>query len=333
LFHNLKTKQLPRMKQLKMFVVAVMILLPPALQAQTLKDATDAYNSAVQLIATDKSAAIVQFEKCLELCTAVGAEADTLKQSVSNGLPGMYYDVAMDSYKAKKIDEALAGFQKAAEVATKYGDEKIKQKALSTEPKLYFAIGNLAFNANDLDKALTNFKKATELDAQYTKAWLALGLVYRKKEDPTNLMAVMDKAIEAGMSENDQKSVDQATKVTRDYLMILSEKSKAKEDYTKALDYLKKAIGYDPKYSDAFYFTAVIYNKQSKWQDAVNAGKKALENLASGTDGAKIHYELGTAYMNLNDTENACAEFKLALPNKNYEQSAKYYIEQKLKCK
>jgi tetratricopeptide (TPR) repeat protein len=321
------------MKHLKMFIVAILVLLPAFLQAQTMKEATEAYNSAVQLMSTDKVAAITQFEKCLELCATVGAEADSLKLSVTGGLPGVYFDVAMDAYKAKKTEEALAGFQKTAEVAEKYGDDKTRQKALSTEPKLYFAIGYAAYNASDFEKALTNLKKAVELDAQYTKAWFALGMVYRKKDDPANMMNAMDKAIEAGLAENDQKTVDQATKATRDYMMILADKAKGKEDYAKALDYLKKSLGYDPKYPDAHYFMAVIYNKQSKWQEAVNAGKKALENLAEGTDGAKIQYELGTAYMNLNDTGNACSAFKAAMTSKNYEQSAKYYIEQKLKCK
>lgn len=321
-----------RMKHLKLFVAGAFSLLALAVQAQTMKDATDAYNSAVQLMATDRGAAIAEFEKCLDLCNTVGTEADSLKITVEAGLPGVCYDKAVELFNNKKYDEALAAFQKTEDVSKKYNNQATLDKINSNLTKLYFAIGYQAYTGGDLEKAITNLKKSTELDPENTKSWLVLGFVYRKKEDATNMTAAMDKAIAAGTADNDQKTVDQAKKVTSDFLLSLADKLRNKGDLDNSLSYLKKVLSYDANYSNAYYLQAVIFNKQSKWQEAVTAAKKAMETNGTA-DNAKSQYELGVAYMNLNDTGNACAAFKAAMVNKNYEQGCKYFIEQKLKCK
>jgi len=321
------------MKYLRLSLMAVIVLLlPNRMNAQTtLKDATDAYNQAVQTLQTNKEAAIQQFEKAIQLCQAVGPDADSLLLSITPNLPSLYYDVAYDAYKAKKLDEALIKFQKTIEVADKYGDDRTKKKAEAVEPQLYYAIGVNFYKADNTDKALENLQNAVKINPQFTRAWLVIGLIYRKKEDVNNMMAAMDKTIEAGKAENDLKSVEQATKVTRDFLVILANKEKNKDNLDGAIEYLNKAIAYDANFSDSYYLMAAIYNKQSKWQDAVTAGKKALD-LAPQEGRAKIQYELGVAYVGLNQTSDACAAFKEAAKDKNFEASAKFYIEQKLKC-
>ncbi|MGB9746494.1 MAG: tetratricopeptide repeat protein [Bacteroidales bacterium] len=299
--------------------------------AQTLKEAYDEYNAAIALLETDKAAAIQQFEKAVSLCEAIGPEADSLKMGIVGNLPSLYYDLAYDSYKNKKMEEALARFQKTVEVAKKYGDEKTQKKAEDVEPQLYYAIGTQFYKDNNFDKALENLNEAVKLDPAFARAWLVIGLIYRKKEDINQVTGAMDKAIESAKADNDVKTADQAKKVARDFLLIKANQENKKQNYSQALDYLNKALEYDDQFSDIYYLFAVIYNKQSKWQDAVNAGEKGLKTAAPA-DAGKIQFELGTAYMGLNQNEKACSAFREALKDKNCEASAKYYIEQKLKC-
>lgn len=311
--------------------IALAILSGLTASAQALKEAYDEYNAAIALLEIDKAMAIQQFEKAIALCEAIGPEADSLKMGIVANLPALYYDLAYDSYKNQKMEEALTRFQKTVEVAKKYGDERTQKKAENVEPQLYYAIGSQFYKENNFDKALENLNEAVKLDPKFARAWLVIGLIYRKKEDINQLTGAMDKAIEASKADNDQKTAGQAEKVARDFLLIKANQENKKKNYSQALDYLNKALKYDDQFSDIYYLFAVIYNKQSKWQDAVNAGEKGLK-IAAPADAGKIQFELGIAYMGLNQNERACSAFRESMKDKNFEASAKYYIEQKLKC-
>ena len=85
--------------------------------------------------------------------------------------------------------------------------------------------------------------------------------------------------------------------------------------------------------TDIYYQLAVIYNKQSKWDAAIEAGNKALELFgdAGTTKDARIYYELGNSYYGKSDNIAACDAYKKAAKG-DYEALAKYQIEQVLKC-
>ncbi len=72
----------------------------------------------------------------------------------------------------------------------------------------------------------------------------------------------------------------------------------------KAEHHLKEAIALKPDYSDAYNYLGVIYFRQGKVNQAIEAYKKALENLLY-TKPQDAHYHLGIAYMSLKEYQKA----------------------------
>lgn len=72
----------------------------------------------------------------------------------------------------------------------------------------------------------------------------------------------------------------------------------------KAEHHLKEAIALKPDYSDAYNYLGVIYFRQGKVNQAIEAYNKALENLLY-TKPQDAHYHLGIAYMDLKEYQKA----------------------------
>ena len=80
--------------------------------AQTKDDAGQALNEGIQLKDTDVNAAIAKFNDCIKICEQVGVEADDIKSQAEKVLPGLHFQSAMELYKAKKLSNAIAEFEK-----------------------------------------------------------------------------------------------------------------------------------------------------------------------------------------------------------------------------
>ena len=78
---------------------------------------------------------------------------------------------------------------------------------------------------------------------------------------------------------------------------------------------------------------ALVYNGQSKWDNAIESCNKALTFFKGEetTKDAKIYYELGNAYKGKGDTNAACEAYKKAAKG-DYAEHANYEIEHTLKC-
>jgi len=80
----------------------------------------------------------------------------------------------------------------------------------------------------------------------------------------------------------------------------------------KAEHHLKEAIALKPDYSDAYNYLGVIYFRQGKVNQAIEAYNKALENLLY-TKPQDAHYHLGIAYMSLKEYQKAKAHLEEAV--------------------
>ena len=85
-----------------------------------------------------------------------------------------------------------------------------------------------------------------------------------------------------------------------------------KEVLDKAEHHLKEAIALKPDYSDAYNYLGVIYFRQGKVNQAIEAYNKALENLLY-TKPQDAHYHLGIAYMSLKEYQKAKAHLEEAI--------------------
>jgi tetratricopeptide (TPR) repeat protein len=323
------------MKKANLFSVCLgMALFPLMLSGQpTFNDAVEEYNKGVVSNNADSlEAAIAHFEKCIEICTGLGEEGEEKKIQTQALLPNLYYGVAMKSFRAEKLDEALLQFKKTVEVASLYNDQAVAEKASKVIPQLHYQIGNDKFAKNDMEGALAEFNKAIELDPGYSKAYYNLARVYRKQDNMTGLQTSVDKAIELATAQNDAKTLEASKNLGRDYFLVKANNARTAKKNDDAIKFAQITLGYDEKNATAHYILAAAYNSQSKWDNAIASAGKALEyEQDDAAKEAKIYYELGIAYAAKADKANACASYKKAAVGP-FQQASEYQIKTVLKC-
>ena len=320
-----------KFKQLFLIIVSVFILVPFTGISQTNNDAISAYNEGAQLIKSDPAGAIEAFNKCIKLCDAAGDEAEETRILAETQLPGLHYKIAMESYKQKKMEEAIERFKKTGEIAGKYNNSNIQAKANKIVPQLYMVLGNSLMKQNP-QEALINLDKAVELDPNLTKAYLSKGLIYKGLGDEVNMKASLSKTIEVGFAGNDIKTANTAEQVLRTYYFNKAVKSLQAGNMTEAEAGFKSSVEYGSENPTVYFQLGKIYNSNKQYELAVKILKRA-EGFEKGGDVEKagIFYEMGNAYIGLGNTSEACIVFKKALFG-DYAEGAKYQIEEVLKC-
>lgn len=318
-------------KQRFRIIVLAFLLVPFIGASQTNNDAITAYNEGAQLINSDPANAIKAFEKCINLCDAIGTEADETRMLAETQLPGLHYKIAMELYKQKKLAEAIDRFEKTGALAEKYNNSQITKKVNKVVPQLYMIQGNSQMKQNP-QEALKNLNKATEMNPALTKAFLAKGLIYKDLDDETNMKVSLDKTIEVGFAHNDIKTATQAEKMLRNFYFNKAVKAIQVENITEAEAGFKSTIEYGSKESIVYYQLGKIYNVKKQYEIAVQTLNRAVEFEKGGDEEkAKIFYEIGNSYLGLGKNSEACNAYKKALFG-DYAEGAKYQIEEVLKC-
>ena len=300
---------------------------------QTKNDAIEAYNKAIDLKATDPGAAIKAYEEAIKISSELGEEGEEIKTLSEIELPPLYYEVALKLFREKKIVEAITGFESAVRISEKFNDQDMKSRSENVLHQLYFSRGNELFRSDDDEGALGLFNKAIALNPNYARAYLGKALVYRKQEKTPEFTEAMDMAIETGLLSNDERTASTAESTARDYFMVRAVRAKERKAYGEAIELAQSSLKYDRNFAEAYFLIAVVANIQKRWDDAIEVGNKGLEllNTADSNDKAKYYFELGTAYAGKGDTAMACQSFREAAVGA-YLESAKYQIEQELKC-
>ena len=318
-------------KQKILIIVSAFILVPFTGISQTNNDAISAYNEGAQLIKSDPSGAIEAFNKCIKLCDAVGAEAEETRVLAETQLPGLYYKIAMESYKQKKIEEAIERFIETEELAKKYNNSSIQEKANKIVPQLYMVLGNSLMKQNP-QEALENLNKAVELNPNLAKAYLSIGLIYKGLGDEANMKASLSKTMEVGFSSNDIKTANTAEQVLRTYYFNKAIISLQAGNMAEAEAGFKSAIEYGSENPTVYFQLGKIYNSSKQYELAIKTLKRAEEFEKGGdVEKAGIFYEMGNAYIGLGNNIEACNTYKKALFG-DYAEGAKYQIEEVLKC-
>lgn len=302
--------------------------------AQTATEAVDALKDGVaKSQAKDYLGAIESFKQCISIYDELGESENENRTTAVTQIPNMQYKYAIGLYKEEKYDESIAAFETLKEYSATYNDAKMAKKANSTIPKLYYAKGADLLKAEDYTAALEALDKSIELDPKYPMSYVRKAQVYKDQTDEPNFKEAIDNAINAAVAKKDTKSEETAKQLAGNFYLVAGANAVKAEKYSDAEKYFNTLMEYKDADADIYYQLAVIYNKQLKWDAAIEAGNKALELFgdAGTTKDAKIYYELGNAYLGKGDNSLACDAYKKAAKG-DYEASAKYQIEQVLKC-
>ncbi len=326
------------MKTLKLLVLSTVLIfgVTAVTFAQDEKAIIDAYNNGVKLINTDTKGAIASFEKCVSLADdaeELSEKGMQTKKLAEDQIPKLYYKLAVESYKKHDFQGAIKYFEQTEKVANKYGNQALAQKSHRLIPKLYYAWGKQELVHKNYENALKIFDQGIAINPDLASAYLGKALVYDKLKQEPQMTEAANKAIEIARKVHDQKTLVNAQKFMRNYTynkaVIAIQGNKDDE----AEKYLNASIKYGNNSPDVYYELGKLQGKKGKYTEALNYLQKAI-SLDQGNEVVKARYyfAIGKVYENMNKKTEACSAFKKAL-HPPYEESAKYEIEQVLKCK
>ncbi len=303
------------------------------LNAQTETEAVDALKDGVaKSQAKDYLGAVESFKKCVSIYDELDLSASENRATAASQIPNMQYKYALGLYKEKDYDGSISAFNTLIEYADTYDDAKMKKKAEGIVPKLYYAKGAALIDSQDYDGAIVALDKAIELDPDYPMSYVRKAQVYKERDDEAKFKQSIDGALTAAAAKNDTKAESTAKQLAGNFYLVAGANAVKAENWSEGEKYFNTLMEYEEASEDIYYQLAVIYNKQSKWDDAINAANKALELMGEAdTKDAKIHFEMGNSYYGKGDNAAACDAYSKA--NKgDYAEAAKYQMEHVVKC-
>lgn len=328
------TTQDGKMRTKLLTIVFVLTLIVPSVVfAQSKEDVIKSFNTAFSLAQAEKHIeAYKGFEATITMADKVGADVADIKSKAETQLAPLMFKYAGSLYKDKKVDEALASFAKAKEVATKYNDNAIAQKADGVMMKLYNNLGTNQFKRSNYAEAITNYEKALAINGNYDAAIFNIAEALNKQEKRDEAIAMLDKARQVGERIKSPSVTRKAERKAAEYLIYWGATAIEQQKYSAADEYLNKALIYDIESSDAYYRLAELSNKQGQYAEAVDFAEQALDfEKGPKAEKAKIYFELGLAEQSRGNNAKACEAFKNASFGR-FKASAEHKIEHELKC-
>jgi tetratricopeptide (TPR) repeat protein len=317
---------------MRLLTIAIVMVFAMNSFAQTKEDAVSAYNKAVTLASSDLPQAVNAMRESADIAAKVGPDADTIGQMAQQQIAALQYNYATSLYKEKKIDEAIENFMIARDYAVQYSDNSTKEKTEDLLPKLYLSKGINEYKAEKYDSAVMSYNKALEYDSTMARAWLNMGVAYKKANKDAEMKNALEKAIQVGTATNDEKTVEAAKKTLSDDLLVSANSAFKKNDFATTASKLEEALKYSETNPEIFYLHAVALNKLNKYQDALAQAQKGLAiEEETAAKKARFYFEIGNAQVGLGENGNACESYKKAAVGA-FAESANYQIKNVLKC-
>jgi tetratricopeptide (TPR) repeat protein len=323
---------------LRGLITGVLIIIIPGISpGQTLNEAKEAFNNGVSAIQSNNlDEAILQFNKCMEIYSQLGeeesVEAEEMVVQIESKLPALYYQVAMDLYKEKKLDDAIEKFVETSEIADKYNDQSTSQRASKVVPQLYYQRAGNRYDNDDYQGALEDYNKAVELNPEYDKAFYMKSLVCKKLDDEAGFLESTRKAIESAGINSNESVLNKAKESGSTYFLMKGDEAKSAEKYSEARKYIDLAIEFDSENPLAYYLLALVDNHLNNYDGAIEAANKALSYEKDiPEEEARIYYELANALREKGENVKACDAYKKAAYGA-YKDAAEYQIKYVLEC-
>lgn len=116
-----------------------------------------------------------------------------------------------------------------------------------------------------------------------------------------------------------QRSI-QTDKKNKNAYFALGSISETMGKFADAERYYEAALDIDPQYSEAYNAMGVVYSRQERWQDALKAFNKALENKLYTTPHI-AYYNMAHVYMAQKNYEKAIEAYRESKRFANYDQT------------
>jgi tetratricopeptide (TPR) repeat protein len=191
---------------------------------------------------------------------------------------------------------------------------------LYQDPKFYYNKGIALKALRQNDEAIKAFKEAINLKKDFAPAYNAIAGIYLTQGDYDGAIENYTKALEY------DNKLDVAIKGIVEALIGKSNALIQAGKFQEALDLLVKATTYRQGYPKVYVMLAVVYNKLSQHDKAVESAKKAIELNPKGAN-ADAYFELGIAYKRLGQVEEARKAFLEAKKDPRLARNAQYELD------
>lgn len=301
--------------------------------AQTLQDATTAYNDAIKSLQEQKYEAAVQdFIKAYNLAIELEDEgAFDVQMGAKKQICETYLKIANAYYQKSDFKKAYENMELAIANSEKYEEAATQQKALGALPVLAYQSGNVDLKAEKLDEALAEFKKAVELNPKFDPAYIGIAIVLSKQDKIEEALESYDQAIAIAQEAGKSQVVLQHKRVGYAYATKLAQELKNKNELQKALLLFEKALGYDNTNPDVGYLAAETASKLDKNDQALEFAEQALLAEKRESEEGKILYLMANSYKALNQKDKVCETLKKLVKHEMFKKNAEYELKQ-LKC-
>ncbi len=288
----------------------------------------------------------IELHKANKIDDAVYMYYEAIKLSADKATSEMYVNLALAQAQDGKYDEALTTLNNAktkfptdknitntlanisnmrvdnmlTNAAELYNRKKYKEAASAYQSIIPQSANSMLGAATcfqelgDKDKAIEYYKKALEFKPVDSDIAYYIAALYGEKEDYVNAKIYLGKSI--AFNKNNQQAIDYLHSIEEmDRANLLNEAINKYEaqKYDESLSDLNKLLAKEPKNGYALYYRGMIYDAQSKHNEAIADLKKAYEinkefticpyMIASNYDSLEKYkeaYEYYTMYANSN---------------------------------
>lgn len=311
-------------------------------QNEARTQATVAYNEARELVSGGNfDQGIARYMEALTSAESEECEeCGDIVELVERQVPRVYFSRASNAFdefrndrSTAAADQAIAYFEEAAEIAAEYGDDQVAQQSTRVIPQIHYNKSLAQYQQEDFDGALTSLDRAIELNENYTLAYYQRAIVLNNNGTSLDdVISAFDQAIQVGENAGEDDVASRARTRAGEELQYRGTNALEEDQVGEAIELFTRAEQYIPEDADLHYRFSEAYNNQSDPDSAIEHAEQALELEDGGvTARAKIYYELGRAYMALDQVSNACSAFEDASYG-DFEEPAQYEIEHNLEC-
>jgi tetratricopeptide (TPR) repeat protein len=232
--------------------------------------------------------------------------AESLVEGAKQALPIAIFQSGGGAFQGGRLDEALAHFSKAAEMAELYGNIQILNNARTWIGRTVLRQGADAFNAKDYATAASIFQKGYEgnpndMDVAKNLAMSYIGMGdYAKGNDIYRAMIAL--------AETDSRfaaaAAEATTKFTEDNLFRASEAAK-NENFGEAIAATDEIIATIPAEPIAHMIRLQAYNSQKNYARIAELGEAAATAQTTAEAISDAWYLVGAAYQNMQNLPRA----------------------------
>ena len=299
------------MSKIKIILAAFALVTAGTVSAQDLTEVTAKFTEAATAMqAKNYNTAIPLFEQVIDEGMDVEG-AESLVAGAKKYLPQALFVSGGMAFQQDRLDDALANFAKAADLAELYGEVGVLNNARSWIGKTVMKQGADAFNSKDYTTAAAIFQKGYEASPNDTDVALNLALSYSElgEYDKGNEVYKSIIALEGQNSRFDE-AVATAKEQFTNYNMYRASESAKNKNYAGALAAADDVLAVLPGNPQAMLLRLQTYNSMKDYNKVIEAGDATIALQTDPGAVSEANFLVGVAYQNKENKAKAIEYYK-----------------------